>query len=81
MAFRGVEVGSLEALLKAASPEHMSRPYSSGLEDSAIGGSVSYGSNLLTYQGIFKTHSSTVRCRESHPVICCRTQRLATLQR
>lgn len=36
--FRGVEMGSLEALIKAASAEHKSRPYSSGLEDSAVGG-------------------------------------------
>ena len=38
VAFRGIEMGSLEALLKAASPEYRSRPYSSGLEDSAVGG-------------------------------------------
>ena len=38
VAFRGIEMGSVEALLKAASLEHQSRPYSSGLEDSAMGG-------------------------------------------
>ena len=38
VAFRGIEMGSLEALLKAASPGYKSRPYSSGLEDSAVGG-------------------------------------------
>ncbi|CAL5220498.1 g2527 [Coccomyxa viridis] len=38
VAFRGIEMGSMEALLKAASPEYRSRPYSSGLEDSAVGG-------------------------------------------
>ena len=38
VAFRGIETGSLEALLKLASSEYKSRPYSSGLEDSAVGG-------------------------------------------
>jgi len=38
VAFRGIETGSLEALLKSASSEYKSRPYSSGLEDSAVGG-------------------------------------------
>ena len=38
VAFRGIETGSLEALLKSASSEYKSRPYSSGLEDSAMGG-------------------------------------------
>jgi len=38
VAFRGIESGSLEALLKSASSEYKSRPYSSGLEDSAVGG-------------------------------------------
>ena len=46
VAFRGIEMGSLEALLKAASPEYRSRPYSSGLEDSAAGGE--YCSSLPT---------------------------------
>lgn len=38
VAFRGVEVGELEALLKTASPQYESRPYSSALEDSAVAG-------------------------------------------
>ena len=67
MAFRGVELGSLEALLKAASPEYMSRSYSSGLEDSAIGGSFSYNSNLWTDKDILRTLNCTVRCKESRP--------------
>ena len=41
VAFRGVEVGELEALLKTASPQHKSRPYSSALEDSAVAGEIS----------------------------------------
>ena len=41
MAFRGVEVGELEALLKTASPQYKSRPYSSALEDSAVAGKIS----------------------------------------
>ena len=38
VAFRGVEVGELEALLKTASPQYKSRPYSSALEGSAVAG-------------------------------------------
>ena len=41
VAFRGVEVGELEALLKPASPQYKSRPYSSALEDSAVAGEIS----------------------------------------
>ncbi len=41
VAFRGVEVGELEALLKTASPQYESRPYSSALEDSAVAGEMS----------------------------------------
>ena len=38
VAYRGVEVGELEALLKTASPQYKSRSYSSALEDSAVAG-------------------------------------------
>ena len=41
VAFRGVEVGELEALLKTASPQYKDRPYSSALEDSAVAGVIS----------------------------------------
>jgi hypothetical protein len=36
--YRGVEYGQIEAVFKAASPEFLARPYTTGLEGSAIGG-------------------------------------------
>ena len=42
VAFRGVEVGELEALQKTTSSEYKSRPYSSALEDSAVAGEISH---------------------------------------
>ena len=38
--YRGVETGQVEAVFKAATPEYRARPYSTGLEGSAIGGVV-----------------------------------------
>ena len=36
--YRGLETGQVEAVFKAATPEYLARSYSTGLEDSATGG-------------------------------------------
>ena len=38
MVYRGVESGNVEAVFKAATPEAAARPYTTGLEGSALGG-------------------------------------------
>lgn len=38
MVYRGIESGNIEAVFKAATPESRARPYRTGLEGSALGG-------------------------------------------
>ena len=40
MVYRGIEYGQIEAVFKAATEESRARPYTTGLEDSAVGGAL-----------------------------------------
>ena len=55
MVYRGVESGSVEAVFKAATPEAAARPYTTGLEGSALGGG---GSALAAGHGACMATSS-----------------------